>query len=285
MNKSRHAIRAALVCLSISVALMLAGCFTTSPPKPDQATIIKDITISNNQVVLRQIDLALEREKTRQAELTAESVTSTALQNIGITAPDSHSRVVASVALLGAAKTRGGASGGTQPAPTPQIPPQQAILPERDGLDRVLQVASVLMPGGVPAVLTPVLAANTAAKQIAGSVEQARIAGDVTKSQWAAFANAQASAWTATGGMIEVLGRPNQNTWNIGGDYAGGDLIGRYSGAGSGSSGPQLFGSGILNTGNNARFTSPGPYKVSCTTGNVNGTSSPTGGDADCPVQ
>lgn len=270
-------------------AFALAACASGSP-KADQATVIKDITVSNNAVVLRQIDLQIEREKTRQKEVDIELAVSGALMTIG-QGGDAHSKVVSAVALLGTAKGRGGA--GTAPnAQVPQLPPQQIIPPERDLLDRGLQIASVVLPGGVPAVLSPILAANTAAKQIAGQTDQARIAGETTRYQWGAVRDISNGNAAAIQGVVGSafqfggeIGRANNYTWNVGGDYAGGNLIGRFSGTGSGASGTQNFGSGILNLGANARIGSPGPYVQPQCTGGDAGVENSNGGAVTCPIQ
>lgn len=275
--------RTKILLFSAIAILALAGC--ESNPKKSTGELMRDISLSNNDVVKAQIQLRIEEQKTRQKEIDVELATSTYINAIALNGGQTE-KVNGQTALLALARGRGGSASGSAPS-VPNIPPQQAIPAERDWLDRTLQIANIVIPGGAPAILSPILAARTAGKQIDAATEQARIAGETTRAQWTAVAGMNHDAiagmqglglagFTTIGDVVSGLGRPNINTWNVTGDYAGGNLAGRFSG----NTGQILNGGGILNTGANNRFTSPGPYiQPSCVTG-------ATSGDApvNCPV-
>lgn len=280
----KHGFKIWAMTLALCSALFVSGCVTfgdkkgAEPEETTESAIVK-LRQSDNDVIKEQIKLQSTRETTRQKEIDAQT-TAMALMKLVADSPAATviERVNAQTALLAMAFGRGGAT--AQPQITPQLTPQQPLPQKRDWLDRAGQLAGIVIPGGAPAILAPILSNRSDLRRIQAATDQAKIAADTTAAQWNAFAAAQGKAWDATSGIVGTLGRAN--VYNVGGDFAGGDLIGRYSGQGSGNSGQLLFGGGVFNWGD-YRATSPGPYTVTCSNGTT-GTVSASG-QVSCPVQ
>ena len=177
----------------------VTGCAANTTKEPSQSSQIVAITQSNNAVILRQLDLQLEREKTRRAEIEGENAVAGAIMRIAEKGGET-TKVNGQTALLGIAKSKNrGYADGAQTMP--QLPPQQLIQPERDWLDRTLQVASVVMPGGIPAVLSPVLAFRGQVKALDAQTEQARISGQTQQALYGTFSSLNA---TTVAGMTNL---------------------------------------------------------------------------------
>ena len=266
-----------LITIAVMATMALAAC-GSNPNQKSNAEVALQMTQSNNQVTLKQVELMIEREKTRQAELAGQTAFATALKEVGSsTGATELTKVTATVALLGA--TRGSGTGNSTPATNevPRAMPNVTPPPERDGLDRFVQVASVLVPGGIPALASPVLGFLSNKEHEVTNRISAEFSYKGQAAQWQGLSNIVSSSNSTIQSVVGSLGQPSY-TWNVGGDYAGANLVGRYSGVGSGGFGAQNFGSGILNQGANSRFNSPGPYtQPQCTITPTTTNSSTTG--------